>query len=89
MIALATFFFLAGCGSREEKLFTLLDSKVTDIDFVNEVNETETFNIISYEYMYNGAGVAAGATGIAGAAGAFGCSGAIAGAEPRIIIGDP
>lgn len=60
LIALAICFFLASCGAREEKLFTLLDSKATNIDFVNEVNETETFNIISYEYMYNGAGVAAG-----------------------------
>jgi enediyne biosynthesis protein E4 len=60
LIGLAMFFFLASCGSEEEKLFTLLDDKVTNIDFVNEVSETETFNIISYEYMYNGAGVAAG-----------------------------
>lgn len=60
LIALVIFFFFASCGRKEEKLFTLLNAENTNITFINEVRETDVLNIISYEYMYNGAGVAAG-----------------------------
>jgi hypothetical protein len=43
-----------------EKLFDLLGSDVTGIDFVNTVETSEELNIIEYLYFYNGAGVAIG-----------------------------
>ena len=44
----------------ESELFEFLDPQKTNIDFVNQVNETEQFNFLLYEYLYNGAGVAIG-----------------------------
>ena len=37
--------------------FQLLSSKETGIDFNNKIVETDSFNIMKYEYIYNGAGV--------------------------------
>ncbi len=44
----------------ENELFSLLSPAVTNVDFVNQLTETEQFNIIQYLYFNNGAGVAAG-----------------------------
>ncbi|WP_199269766.1 VCBS repeat-containing protein [Mucilaginibacter lacusdianchii] len=44
----------------QQPLFKLLTEKETDIKFVNAINETEKLNVLSYEYFYNGGGVAAG-----------------------------
>jgi len=44
----------------KEKLFTLLPASATGVDFENTVVEDEHFNIMTYEYLYNGAGVAVG-----------------------------
>ena len=43
-----------------QKLFTKLLPKETGINFKNEIAETEELNVISYEYFYNGGGVAVG-----------------------------
>lgn len=51
---------LAGCSTPETKVFTKLDSDDTGIEFVNENLETEKSNILTYEYFYNGGGVALG-----------------------------
>jgi hypothetical protein len=40
--------------------FVLLSAEETGIDFVNRVEQTEETNIITYEYFYNGGGVAVG-----------------------------
>ena len=37
--------------------FRMLDSNRTGVDFNNEVTETDSFNILTYGYIYNGAGV--------------------------------
>lgn len=42
------------------KLFQKLSSHQTGIEFSNNIEETDQFNIIEYLYFYNGAGVAAG-----------------------------
>lgn len=47
-------------SSSESKLFQLLDSSVTNIDFVNSVSDGEDFNILTYRNYYNGGGVAIG-----------------------------
>lgn len=44
----------------ETPLFSLLDSKETNIDFINKVNYTEEFNTYTYRNFYNGAGVGLG-----------------------------
>jgi hypothetical protein len=50
-----------GCSNDEEKkLFKLLPSSETNIVFKNEITESDSFNILSFEYIYNGAGVGVG-----------------------------
>ncbi|MBO9613841.1 MAG: VCBS repeat-containing protein [Dyadobacter sp.] len=44
----------------QNTLFRFLEGKQTGIDFVNPVSETESQNVMSYEYYYNGGGVAVG-----------------------------
>lgn len=41
-------------------LFEVIGSEVTGIDFVNVLVENEDLNILQYEYLFNGGGVAAG-----------------------------
>ena len=51
--------FLIVCCNRSPKtLFELLPSSRTGIDFSNTIEETDSFNILTYEYIYNGGGVA-------------------------------
>src|SRR5687767_10472628 len=40
--------------------FTLLAPELTGVNFTNRFKEDYTYNIYTYEYMYNGGGVAAG-----------------------------
>src|SRR5687767_845883 len=49
-----------GSGSESAKLFQLLSPEETGIDFVNEVVDGATFNILTYRNFYNGGGVAIG-----------------------------
>jgi hypothetical protein len=51
---------LISCNRDNSKLFTSLSHKRTGIDFRNWVKESETFNVLDYGYLYNGAGVAVG-----------------------------
>lgn len=46
--------------SNESPLFNKLDPRQTGIQFVNEVHDTDSLNILDYLYFYNGGGVAAG-----------------------------
>jgi hypothetical protein len=51
------------CKSGEEgkkELFSLLSPARTNVDFNNQLTESDQFNIIQYLYFNNGAGVAAG-----------------------------
>src|ERR1700759_2685396 len=41
-------------------LFQSLPASATGIHFSNDIQETEELNVLSYEYFYNGGGVAAG-----------------------------
>ncbi|MBT6005134.1 MAG: hypothetical protein HOG79_05395, partial [Prolixibacteraceae bacterium] len=55
--------FVFSCNRQEigeDQLFTLMSPSKTNVDFVNQLTETEEFNIIKYLYFNNGAGVAAG-----------------------------
>ena len=53
---------LFGCGqNRDEKaLFTRLPSSETGVTFQNTLREDANQNVLLYEYLYNGAGVAVG-----------------------------
>ena len=44
----------------QQPLFRLLPGSATGIRFSNDIHETEELNVLSYEYFYNGGGVAAG-----------------------------
>lgn len=48
---------LLGCESKPKTLFQLLPSNETGVDFINLVQESDSFNILTYEYIYNGGGV--------------------------------
>jgi hypothetical protein len=50
---------LVAC-TKEKTLFEKTDPASTGISFTNQLTETETENILAFEYFYNGGGVAAG-----------------------------
>ena len=56
--------WLVGCvnqpSSDEVKRFTLLSSTSSGIQFRNDLNETDTLNYFTYQYIYMGGGVAIG-----------------------------
>lgn len=43
-----------------QTLFEKLDAQQTGVRFTNRINENEQINILTYEYLYNGSGVAIG-----------------------------
>ena len=60
------FLTMIGCRKEENKSlnsgsgFTELGSKDTGINFINQLTDTDSANIVEYLYYYNGAGVAVG-----------------------------
>ncbi|MEO6685151.1 MAG: CRTAC1 family protein, partial [Dyadobacter sp.] len=53
--------FLCTCkGKKVETLFTLVDPSDSGISFSNQVKEDPQFNVLEYQYLYNGGGVAIG-----------------------------
>jgi len=59
-LVVGTFFFWGGVEAQETKLFELLSSKKTGINFKNAITETQEQNALTYENLYNGGGVAVG-----------------------------
>ena len=58
---LAIFFsVLNGYAQSKEKLFTLLSSEHTNIDFNNKLEDKKEHNILIYSNYYGGAGVGVG-----------------------------
>ncbi len=51
---------LASCSKKESHLFKLRPSQQTGITFNNQIVETDSFNILNNEYIFNGGGVAIG-----------------------------
>jgi len=47
-------------ANNQETLFTLVDEGESGLAFYNELRENEELNILTYEYLYNGSGVAVG-----------------------------
>lgn len=52
--------FFASCSKQNDSLFTALSAEDTGIQFSNRITENDTMNIVSFEYIYNGGGVAMG-----------------------------
>jgi len=55
LLLICSLLLLISCS--ESPKFQLLSSKQTGIDFKNTITETDSFNVMKYEYIYNGAGV--------------------------------
>jgi len=53
-------FLCQSCDKNDTSLFTRLESAESGIDFENAILETPEINILTYEYTYNGGGVAEG-----------------------------
>lgn len=51
---------LAACRPHKDTYFDRLSPSETGVDFINWNEETESANILTYEYLYNGGGVAIG-----------------------------
>jgi enediyne biosynthesis protein E4 len=51
---------LASCHHERNSLFTEIDPGHSKIHFRNDIEENEDYNILTYEYLYNGGGVATG-----------------------------
>lgn len=58
LISLSIVFF--SCKQRQETLFEKMSPSKTGINFINTVTETKEHNVFTYQYYYNGNGVAAG-----------------------------
>ncbi len=54
------FLFFSCQQTKDQPLFELISEQESGFSFVNELNETEQLNILTYEYLYNGSGVAIG-----------------------------
>ena len=60
LILYITFITLVSCSKEPKALFKLLPPEKTGIAFQNDIMEDEYLNILSNEYIYNGAGVGIG-----------------------------
>ncbi|MBT1708364.1 VCBS repeat-containing protein [Fulvivirgaceae bacterium PWU5] len=50
----------AAISCRQPKRFELMQAAYTGIDFENRLTENDTLNVLTFEYIYNGAGVGIG-----------------------------
>lgn len=53
---------ILSCSKSSDKntLFQLLPSKKTGVDFINRITTSDSVNLLTYEYLYNGGGVGVG-----------------------------
>ncbi len=54
---MAMVILLSSCERKAKALFELMPANQTGVDFINSIEETDSFNILTYEYIYNGGGV--------------------------------
>ena len=57
---LSSSLLFSSCKNKEATLFESINPDESGIHFANRLQETEQANILTYEYFYNGGGVAAG-----------------------------
>lgn len=53
-------FLLFRCGGDHRKFFEKIDAEDTGVHFANILTESDSINGLSFEYLYNGAGMAVG-----------------------------
>jgi hypothetical protein len=59
--ALSILYLLAlSCKQETNTLFTEVPVALSHVDFSNNISEDKDYNVLTYEYIYNGAGVAVG-----------------------------
>ncbi|MBD2754859.1 VCBS repeat-containing protein [Spirosoma validum] len=58
LFPLSFLFLFTAC--REKTLFERVDSSETGITFANTITDSDTLNILNYQYIYNGGGVGVG-----------------------------
>ena len=59
-VLLFLLFLSTSCHREKQRMFSLIPSEDSGIDFNNKIVETDSFNIITSEYIFNGGGVATG-----------------------------
>ena len=57
LVILLVSVLIISCKKQNDTLFRLLPSDDTGITFNNQITDTDTFNILTHEYIYNGGGV--------------------------------
>lgn len=60
LILLSVMAFLTKCSPENNHLFRLVPPEQSGLDFQNKVEETDSVNILTVDYMYHGAGVGIG-----------------------------
>ncbi|MFZ5972644.1 MAG: VCBS repeat-containing protein [Bacteroidota bacterium] len=60
VVLLTAFAFCSSCKKQDHTLFRLLQQVETGVGFNNLIVDTDSFNILTYEYIYNGGGVGVG-----------------------------
>jgi hypothetical protein len=58
LVLLGVWGSLSGC--REKTLFSGLPASETGVTFANRITENDSINVLDFEYVYNGGGVAIG-----------------------------
>lgn len=56
----APFLLLTASCQQQEQLFELTDPKATGLDFVNQITESDSMNVLAFMNVYTGGGVAVG-----------------------------
>lgn len=59
-LIVTTFSLVLSCGRSDPSLFQRHTAGNTGIDFENRIVETDSFNILTTEYIFNGGGVSTG-----------------------------
>ncbi|WP_276166246.1 VCBS repeat-containing protein [Zobellia alginiliquefaciens] len=59
-ISFITLIVLSSCEKKADTLFTQVNSDHSNITFNNTIVETDSFNILTSEYIFNGGGIAVG-----------------------------
>ncbi|QJW91873.1 VCBS repeat-containing protein [Spirosoma taeanense] len=59
-LRLALFFLITLVGCTHSARFERLSARQTGLDFENTINESDSLNVLEFEYIYNGGGVGVG-----------------------------
>lgn len=51
---------MCACHFGKKPVFTLVSSAKSHIEFTNKITESDSFNVLNFEYIYNGGGVGVG-----------------------------